>query len=590
MSSLVYKAVGNERQPAPNMTSYPEWQRSFSWESVWAELGASPGGPLNIAEIALDRHARGANANREALRILDQDLHSTSLTYQQLGALVNRFVNALGALQVTRGAVIASFMGRLPELYVTALGAMKAGCSYCPLFSAFGPEPAKARLALGGIQVLVTTDLLYRRKIAPIRAELPDLRHVLLVRTSAAAELPVGTTDLHALIDQQSERAIVAATRSEDPALLHFTSGTTGSRKARCTCTRRALNTSTGKFALDLHPEDIFWCTADPGWVTGTSYGIIAPLACGVTSIVDSEEFDAERWYTILERERVTVWYTAPTAIRMLMKAGRELAREHDLPALRFIASVGEPLNPEAVVWGSEALGLPIHDNWWQTETGGIMIANYACDGHPTRLDGAAAAGASRRPIVRRARTVGVRRRRDARRGGRAGASARLAVDVPRLPARRGALPQVLRGRLVPDRRPGAARRGRLLLVRRPRRRRHQVRGPSDRSVRGRKRAAWSIRPSPRPASSACPIRWSGEMVKAFVSLKPGYEPARSCARELLGARAQAARRGDRSEGDRRSSEPCRGRAAARSCAGCCKRARTGPAGRRHCRRWRAAA
>jgi acetyl-CoA synthetase len=132
--------------------------------------------------------------------------------------------------------------------------------------------------------------------------------------------------------------------------------------------------------ALDLHRDDVFWCTADPGWVTGTSYGIIAPLTCGVTSIVDEAEFDAERWYRILQDERVTVWYTAPTAVRMLMKAGSELPGRYDLSHLRFIASVGEPLNPEAVVWGHETLGLPIHDNWWQTETGGIMVANLAAE------------------------------------------------------------------------------------------------------------------------------------------------------------------------------------------------------------------
>jgi acetyl-CoA synthetase len=133
----------------------------------------------------------------------------------------------------------------------------------------------------------------------------------------------------------------------------------------------------TGKFALDFHADDIFWCTADPGWVTGTSYGIIAPLTHGITSIIDEADFDAERWYGILQDQKVTVWYTAPTAVRMLMRIGAELPRRYRLESLRFIASVGEPLNPEAVVWGQEALGLPIHDNWWQTETGGIMIANY---------------------------------------------------------------------------------------------------------------------------------------------------------------------------------------------------------------------
>jgi acetyl-CoA synthetase len=176
-----------------------------------------------------------------------------------------------------------------------------------------------------------------------------------------------------------SDRYTIGPTDPEDAALLHFTSGTTGTPKGALHVHEAVVaHHATGKLALDLHPDDVFWCTADPGWVTGTSYGIIAPLTNGVTSVIDEADFDAERWYRTLQDQKVTVWYTAPTAIRMLMKAGAEMAREYDLSPLRFAASVGEPLNPEAVVWGNEALGRPFHDNWWQTETGGIMIANFA--------------------------------------------------------------------------------------------------------------------------------------------------------------------------------------------------------------------
>jgi acetyl-CoA synthetase len=179
------------------------------------------------------------------------------------------------------------------------------------------------------------------------------------------------------LLELASTQFKVEHTQPEDPALLHFTSGTTGTPKGALHVHGAAVtHWATGRYALDLHADDIYWCTADPGWVTGTSYGIVTPLMHGVTSIIDEAEFDAEHWYQLLQEQEVSVWYTAPTALRMLMKAGSEAVRRYRFAKLRFIASVGEPLNPEAVWWGKEVLGLPIHDNWWQTETGGIVIAN----------------------------------------------------------------------------------------------------------------------------------------------------------------------------------------------------------------------
>jgi len=222
---------------------------------------------------------------------------------------------------------------------------------------------------MGKGKVLVTTEALHQKKVAKIAVPMPTLEHVLRVDSAQFREAFAAA----------SPECAVAATTAEDTSFLHFTSGTTGSPKGAVHVHGAVvMHCATGKVALDLHPDDVFWCTADPGWVTGTSYGIVTPLVHGVTSIVDEADFDAERWYRILEEERVSVWYTAPTAIRMLMKAGAELAKAHAFPRLRFIASVGEPLNPEAVWWGLEAFDMPIHDNWWQTETGGIMIANTA--------------------------------------------------------------------------------------------------------------------------------------------------------------------------------------------------------------------
>ena len=365
---------------APNLVDYEGVCAAFSWADARRELASLPDGRgLNIAHEAIDRHAAGPRRDHLALRWLGKSGDVEDYTYGRLQELTNRFANVLARLGVAKGDRVYALAGRIPELYVAGLGTLKHRSVFCPLFSAFGPEPIRARLAIGQAKVLVTTASLYERKVAPLRPALPHLEHILLIGDDRKPTAVAGTRDYHELVAGASDRFEIGPTGSEDPALLHFTSGTTGAPKGAVHVHEAVVaHHVTGKLALDLHPDDVFWCTADPGWVTGTSYGIIAPLTNGVTSIVDEGDFDAARWYRILEKERVTVWYTAPTAIRMLMKAGADLARAHEFPALRFLASVGEPLNPEAVVWGQEAFGLPFHDNWWQTETGGIMIANFA--------------------------------------------------------------------------------------------------------------------------------------------------------------------------------------------------------------------
>jgi len=361
----------------PNMPDYEALRREFSWERARAELEGLPGGRgLNIAHEAVDRHAAGPLRERVALRWLGRRGERRELTFGELSRLSARFASALEGLGVARGETVFGLAGRIPELYVAALGTLKRGAVFCPLFSAFGPEPIRQRMQLGRGALLVTTEALYRTKVSGIRADLADLRHVVLVGQRAGGG---GTLDWSALLERGSDHYRIPPTAPEDPALLHFTSGTTGRPKGALHVHEAVVaHHATGRLALDLHASDVFWCTADPGWVTGTSYGIVAPLACGVTSVVDEREFDAERWYSILEQEGVSVWYTAPTAVRMMMRLGPELPRRRRFPRLRFIASVGEPLHPEAVTFGIDAFGLPVHDNWWQTETGGIMIANYA--------------------------------------------------------------------------------------------------------------------------------------------------------------------------------------------------------------------
>ncbi|HSE71932.1 MAG TPA: AMP-binding protein, partial [Nocardioidaceae bacterium] len=344
-----------------------------AWEAARRSLDGLPAGGLNIAHEAVDRHVLHGRGDLEALRCVAADGTVTSVTYAGLRAATNRFANVLTALAVPRGATVCSLLGRGPETYVSALGTLKRRAVFSPLFAAFGPEPVRERLRLGRARVLVTTAELYARRVAPYRDRLDDLEHVLLVD---ADNVP-GTRSFHALMAAASEEHTIAPTDPETPALLHFTSGTTGRPKGAVHVHDAVVaHHATGAHALGLRAGDVFWCTADPGWVTGTSYGIIAPLTHGVTVLCDAGDFGARRWYGLLQEHRVTVWYTAPTALRMLMRVGGDLAREYDLSALRHVASVGEPLNPEAVVWAQDTYRRPVLDNWWQTETGAIMICN----------------------------------------------------------------------------------------------------------------------------------------------------------------------------------------------------------------------
>jgi acetyl-CoA synthetase len=359
-----------------NLQDYEEYAKQFAWSQARALLDGLPNGGINITHEAVDRHVLSGRGNKLALRWIGRDDQVRDFNYAALRAQTNRFANILAERGVAKGDRVFSLLGRVPELYIAALGTLKNGSVFSPLFSAFGPEPIKARMTIGSAKALITSEAFYRRKIEPWRKELASLEHVFL--TECSSSLPAGTIDLSAALAQASDTFETVWTGPEDMALLHFTSGTTGRPKGVVHVHEAVVaHHITGRLALDLHSDDIFWCTADPGWVTGTSYGIISPLTNGVTLIVDQAEFDAERWYRILQEQKVTVWYTAPTAIRMLMKVGTEIAKRFDLSKVRLMASVGEPLNPEAVVWSAAAFGKPFHDNWWQTETGGIMISNY---------------------------------------------------------------------------------------------------------------------------------------------------------------------------------------------------------------------
>jgi acetyl-CoA synthetase len=265
---------------APNLERYAAADPEAFWAEARAELAGLPGGRgLNIAYEAVDRHLAGPLGDRVALRFIARDGARHDYTYADLARETSRFANMLRGLGVAPGDLVCSLAGRIPQLYIAALGTLKARSVFSPLFSAFGPEPIRTRLELGRARVLVTTEALYRRKVKALRPSLPDLEHVLLVGERGEATAVDDTHDLARLLRAASDDFTIEPTDPEDSALVHFTSGTTGKPKAaRHVHGAVVAHHVTAKLALDLHPDDIFWCTADPGWVTGTSYGIIGPL------------------------------------------------------------------------------------------------------------------------------------------------------------------------------------------------------------------------------------------------------------------------------------------------------------------------
>ncbi len=519
---------------APNLADYEAICRSFSWEEARRALDGLPDGGLNIAHEAVHRHARGPRAGKIALRWIGKDGSRRDLTYAELSAEALRFASALRARGVGEGERVFLLMGRIPELYVAALGALSGKCVVSPLFSAFGPEPIATRIELGGGAVLVTTTELYRRKVEPIRARLASLREVILVDRPSEGEPPPGAVRWSDLMAGGQPGFRVPPTDPEDVALLHFTSGTTGRPKGAIHVHGAVLtHYVTGLYALDLHEDDIFWCTADPGWVTGTSYGLVAPLVHGVTNLVVEAEFDARTWYGILAAEKVTVWYTAPTAIRMMMKLGVEAVRDFDLSSLRFMASVGEPLNPEGVMFGVEAFGRPFHDNWWQTETGGIMIANFAAlDVKP---------GSMGRPLPGIEAAI-VRRLPD---------GTVQPIEEPMVEgelALRKGWPSMFRGYLGEEERYARCFAGDWYLTGDLAKKDEEgyfwFVGRADDVIKsaghliGPFEVESALMEHPAVAEAAVigkPDPIVGEVVKAFVALKPGFEPSELLRRELLG-------------------------------------------------------
>lgn len=362
---------------AAQLNDYDSVSQSFSWQAEEHQLAGLPGGKgFNIGFECTDKHVDAGHGNITAIRWLGKKGTQQDISYRSLMEYSNQMANILTDLGLKKGEVVFSLLGRVPELYFTAMGCLKASGIFSPLFSVFGPDPIMQRILRGNGKILVTNFETFNRKLKFNIERLPDLKYILI--TDLEDDLSTKVISLPKRMTNALKAFTIPPTRLDDPALLHFTSGTTGMPKGalhlhRCMLTHSA----TGRMVLDLSPGDIYWCTADPGWVTGTSYGIIAPLLIGAISISDEEDFEAARWYRVLEEQKVQVWYTSPTAFRRLMRIAPENNLQDRLENLRLILSVGEPLHPDAVIWGQKTFGVPVLDNWWQTETGGIMITNF---------------------------------------------------------------------------------------------------------------------------------------------------------------------------------------------------------------------
>jgi len=358
-----------------NLPAYQELTANFDWSITERELGYKPGGPINIGAMCSDRLCDLGLANKVALLWEDYQGNAKRFTYDDIRVLSNTIARFLCDLGIQPGERVCLFMDRVPELYIGFLGILKTGAVAQPLFSAFGEESLLVRLGDAGTSAIITQKK-HVHKVRKIRGQLPKLRHIVVVDAGRA---PLQECETSFQMDQapRVEQFPVYPTTAESPSVLHYTSGTTGQPKGAQHVHYSLISQYlTAKWALDLRPDDIYWCNADPGWVTGTSYGIIGPWSNGITQVVLDSGFNAERWYGFMEKYRVTVWYSAPTAIRLLMKEGREVAQRHDLSSLRHLASVGEPLNPEAVIWSQQLFKRPFHDTFWQTETGCIVITN----------------------------------------------------------------------------------------------------------------------------------------------------------------------------------------------------------------------
>lgn len=358
-----------------NLKNYDETYRQFDWKEAEKAFSWSETGKVNMAYEVIDRHAESFRKNKVALYYRD-GARKEKYTFKEMKELSNKAGNVLKAYgDVVKGDRVFIFMPRSPELYFAVLGAIKLGAIVGPLFEAFMEGAVRDRLEDSGAKVLVTTPELLKR--VPVN-ELPELKHIFLVGENI--EETDTLIDFNKKFAEASKNLEIEWVDRRDGLILHYTSGSTGKPKGVLHVHNAMIQQyQTAKWVLDLQEEDVYWCTADPGWVTGTAYGIFGPWLTGTSNVIIGGRFSPDAWYSMIEEYGVTVWYSAPTAFRMLMGAGDEAVKRFDLSSLRHILSVGEPLNPEVVRWGAKVFNLRIHDTWWMTETGSQLICNYPC-------------------------------------------------------------------------------------------------------------------------------------------------------------------------------------------------------------------
>ncbi len=357
-----------------NLKDYEEAYKNFDWKEVEKNFSWYKTNKVNMAYEAIDKHAKWFSKSKVALHYVD-DNREEQYTYKDLKIMSNKFGNVLKSLGIKKGDRVFAFMPRSPELYISFMGIAKTGAITGPLFEAFMADAVKDRLYDSGAKAIITTPELKERIK---KEELPALEHIILV--GAKGKLGKGEVSYEEEMSKASKKLDITWVDREDPLILHYTSGSTGKPKGVLHVHNAMIgHYITAKWVLDLKEDDVLWCTADPGWVTGTSYGMYGPWLNGCTSFIRGGRFDAEKWYQTIEKYKITAWFSAPTAFRMMMAAGDDLVKKYDLSNLRHIFSVGEPLNPEVIKWGEKVFNKTIRENWWMTETGMMLIANYPC-------------------------------------------------------------------------------------------------------------------------------------------------------------------------------------------------------------------